>query len=453
MKSFTLRDALAAVNGRFFGDGAALDREITRVTSDSRAAGPGALFIALKGSRVDGHSFMAECVEKGAAGCLCEREPDEKERPAILVDSTVRATGALAAWHRSRFDIPVIGVTGSVGKTTTKEMIAAVLSARFDTHKTQKNLNNELGVPWTLLRLDDNHQVSVVEMGISDFGEMRRLTAMVRPTVAVFSVIGDAHLEFLVDRAGVLRAKAEMFEGMGPECLAVLNGDDALLRECHPDMRRVTYGLGADCDVRGEDVQNLGEDGMRFTVRHAGGAFEAHIPAFGSHLVYAALAAAAVGLELGMTGEEIARGIAGYETVGDRARIIHAGPITVVSDCYNANPNSCRAALDSLMKLKAERRLCVLGDMLELGPATAELHRGVGEYAVRAGVDRVVACGPLARHIADGAIAAGGDALYFEDKAKLLAALPEIIRDGDCVLVKASHSMAFEEIVEKLTSA
>ncbi len=451
MKPFTLRDALNAVNGRYFGNEAALDSDIDRVTSDSRTAGTGALFIALKGTRVDGHDFMAGCIRAGAVACLTEREPTPQERPAIQVDSTLRATGALAAWHRARFAIPVIGITGSVGKTTTKEMIAAVLSQRFNTHKTQKNLNNELGVPWTLLRLDNGHQVSVVEMGISDFGEMRRLTHMVRPTIAVFSVIGDAHLEFLGDRDGVMRAKGEIFEGMDENGLAVLNGDDPIQRKCHPNMRRVTYGLGEGCDVRGSDVRNLGEDGMRMTVRHSGGTFEVAIPAFGSHLASAALAAAAVGLELGLTGEEIARGVAQYQTVGDRARVIHAGDMTIVSDCYNANPNSCQAAVDSLMQLEGKRRVCVLGDMLELGPRTEELHHGVGEYAAKAGVDLVIGCGPLSRAIADGAKAAGSDVLYYEDKARLIAALGDILRPGDCVLVKASHSMAFEEIVNRLT--
>ena len=451
MKPFLLSDALRAMDGRYFGDEAALDREITRVTSDSRDAGEGALFVAFKGNRVDGHSFMAGCVEKGAVACVSERDPAENERPAIRVDSSLRAVGALAAWHRSRFDIPVIGITGSVGKTTTKEMVAAVLSEKFNTHKTRKNFNNELGVPRTLLGLDDEHDVAVVEMGISDFGEMRRLTNMVRPTVAVFSVIGDAHLEFLGDRAGVLRAKGEIFEGMDRDGLAVLNGDDALLAECRPDMRRVLYGQGENCDVRAENVRNLGEDGIALTIRHASGTFDAKIPAFGSHMIYAALAAAAVGLELGLTDDEIARGIANYRTVGDRARVLHANGLTVVSDCYNANPNSCRAALDSLAALSG-RRVCVLGDMLELGDATAALHGDVGAYAARLGIEKIVACGPLARHIADGAKAAGGDAIWFADKAALMAELDHIVRPGDSVLVKASHSMAFEEIVEALTA-
>ena len=451
MKPFTLKDAARAVGGRYIGDEAALDSTITQVTTDSRQAGPGALFIALKGNRVDGHDFMAGCLAGGAAACLTEREPREGETPAILVDSTYRATGALAAWYRSRFDIPVIGITGSVGKTTTKEMIAAVLSARFNTHKTQKNQNNELGVPWTLMRLEEAHQVSVVEMGISGFGEMRRLTHMVRPTIAVFSVIGDAHLEFLGDRQGVLRAKSEIFEGMDENGLAVLNGDDEYLRDCRPNMRRVLYGCGEHCDVRAEDVQNLGEDGIRLTIRHAGGAFPAQIPAFGGHMVYAALAAAAVGLELGLTGDEIARGLAEYHTVGDRARVVHANGMTVVSDCYNANPNSVRAALDSLAQLKGGRKVALLGDMLELGPEGAKLHRGVGEHVAALGVDLVVGCGPLSRNTVEGAEAGGAQALYFPDKPALLERLDEILRPGDCVLVKASLGMAFREIVERLT--
>ena len=450
MKPFLLKDAVNAVGGRYVGDPTALDSVVTSVTSDSRTAGAGALFVAFKGNRVDGHDFMAACLKNGAVACVTEREPGEGERPAIVVDSSLRAIGALAAWHRSRFNIPVIGITGSVGKTTTKEMISAVLSQRFNTHRTEKNFNNELGVPWTLLRLDDGHQVSVVEMGISGFGEMRRLTQMVKPSIAVFSVIGDAHLEFLGDRAGVLRAKGEMFEGMSEDGLAVLNGDDELLRDCKPNMRRVYYGCGGNCDVRAEAIKNLGEDGIELTIRHDGGSFHAKIPAFGSHTVYAALAAAAVGLELGMTGEEIARGIAGYQTVGDRARVIHVGDVTVVSDCYNANPNSVRAALDSLSALEG-RRVCLLGDMLELGPGSDALHEGVGEYAAKKGIDLVVGCGPHSQFTVRGAEAAGAKALYFPDKPALLAKLGELIRPGDCVLVKASQSMGFKEVVQRLT--
>ena len=452
MKPFLLKDALAACGGRYMGDEAALEREVTFVTSDSRTAGPGALFVAFKGARVDGHDYMAGCLEKGAVCCISEREPAAGETPCIVVDSSLRAIGAIAAWHRSRFDIPVVGITGSVGKTTTKEMIASVLGQRFNTHRTEKNFNNELGVPWTLLRLEDQHQVSVVEMGISGFGEMRRLTQIVRPTVAVFTVIGEAHLEFLGDRAGVLRAKGEIFEGMGPDGLAVLNGDDDLLVNCHPNMRRVLYGRGAHNDVRAEDIRPEGAEGIRFTVRHPGGAFEARVPGYGVHLVNAALAAAAVGLEFGLTGDEIAAGLANYHTVGDRARVVEAGDITVIADCYNANPTSVRAAIDSLSRMEG-RKVCVLGDMLELGEEKELLHRGVGEYAVRGGADLVIGCGPLSRNTVEAAREAGGEAMWFETKEAFLAREAEILRPGDRVLVKASLSMAFKQIADGLVAA
>ena len=451
MKHFTVRDAVKAVDGTFFGTQEQLDREISFVTSDSRTAAEGALFVAFAGARADGHDYMAACLGKGAACCMGEREPAPSEQPCIRVDQSLRAIGALAAWHRRRFDIPVVGITGSVGKTTTKEMTAAVLSARFTTHKTEKNFNNELGVPQTLLRLDDAHEAAVVEMGISDFGEMHRLTEMVRPTIAVMSVIGDAHLEFLGDHAGVLRAKGEIFDSMSPDDLAVLNGDDAMLRDFFPKTRRLTYGLREGSDFRAFDVRSLGGEGILCRIAHHGGSFEAHIPAFGQHMVYAALAGTAVGWALGMTDEEIARGIAGYRTVGERARVIRTGRYTVVSDCYNANPSSVAAALESLRLLEG-RRVCILGDMLELGARSRELHAQAGAKAAACGVDLILACGPLAKDIEAGAAAAGGRTMWFGDKAALMEALPGLLEDGDNILVKASHSMAFEEITAALTA-
>ena len=451
MKHFTIRQLVEATGGRYVGDASALDREITFVTSDSRQAAPGALFVAFVGARVDGHSFMAQCIGHGAVCCLSEREPSESECPCVQVDSSLRAIGALAAWHRSRFDIPVVGITGSVGKTTTKEMVAAVLSARFHTHRTEKNFNNELGVPQTLLKLDDRDEVSVVEMGISDFGEMRRLTNMVRPTIAVISVIGDSHLEFLGDHAGVLKAKGEIFESMQPGQLAILNGDDETLKDFTPPTRKVTYGLNPNNDFVAENVVNLGVDGIRCMIRHDGRAFEAKIPAFGVHMVYAALAGAAVGASLGMTDAEIAEGIARYRTVGERARVIRTPCVTVLSDCYNANPSSTGAALESL-KMLSGRRVCILGDMLELGENAAALHEQVGRRAAESGVELLLACGELSRNICKGATDAGCRAVWFESRDELIRALPEWIHDGDSILVKASHSMAFEEITRVLTA-
>lgn len=449
MKSFTIRQLVEATGGRYFGENTELEKEISFVTSDSREAAPGALFVAFVGARVDGHSFMEQCLSKGAVCCLSEREPKAGEMPCVQVESTLKAIGALAAWHRKRFDIPVVGITGSVGKTTTKEMIAAVLSARFETHKTQKNFNNELGVPQTLLKLGDEHEVSVVEMGISDFGEMSRLTRMVRPTVAVLSVIGDSHLEFLGDRAGVLRAKGEIFESMGPDQLAILNGDDAMLKDFMPPTKRLTYGMGKDNDFVAENVENLGVDGIRCTISHDGQSFEALIPAFGVHMVYAALAGAAVGASLGMTDAQIAEGISRYQTVGERARVIRTEKLNVLSDCYNANPSSTGAAIESL-KMLSGRRVCILGDMLELGENAVALHAQVGERAAASGVDLVMTCGELSKHTSDAAKAAGGEAVWFESRDALIEALGSWIHPGDSILVKASHSIGFEKVTDAL---
>lgn len=287
-------------------------------------------------------------------------------------------------------------------------------------------------------------------MGISDFGEMRRLTNMVRPTVAVMSVIGDSHLEFLGDRDGVLRAKAEIFESMSDDQLAILNGDDAHLKNFYPHTKRLTYGMNEGNDFVAKDVQNLGVDGVRCTIHHHGRSFEVRIPAFGVHTVYAALAGATVGWALGMTDAEIAEGVSRYRTVGDRARVLNTEKLTVISDCYNANPSSTAAALDSL-KMLSGRRVCILGDMLELGENTAALHAQVGARAAQTGVDLIIACGELSKNTFEGAKAAGGNAVWFAAKPELIAALPELIQAGDSILVKASHSCAFEEITEILT--
>ena len=450
MRAFTVGDALRAAGGRYFGNPEALSRAILGASSDSRSVGAGTLFVAYKGARVDGHDFMAACLRSGAACCLSEREPrDAGETPCIVVDSTLRAVAAVAGAYRDLFDIPVVGVTGSVGKTTAKEMIWAVMNRRFRTHKNRMNFNNEISLPLMLLDMPQDAQAAVMEMGISNFGEMTRLARMVRPTLAVMTNIGDAHLEFLHDHAGVLRAKTEVFDHMCGAGLAVLNGDDETLRTYDCPVEKITFGRGDWNDFHAVDVENLAGDGMRMTICHHGARLPVEIPAFGAHMVYAALMGAAVGWALGLSDAEIAAGIASYETVGNRARLIEADGFTIFSDCYNANPNSTASALDSLCTLPG-RRVCILGDMLELGPDSPRLHRETGARAVRNGVRLVIACGKLARDIYEGARDAGGDARYYADREALGAELRELIRPGDCVLVKASHSMAFENVVEAL---
>ena len=442
MRNLTAAVVLSVTGGT--ANGPLPSEEFTSVTTDSRTIRPSCLFAAIPGARVDGHDFIGQAAEMGARCVLCQRFADAPIAQ-IRVPDTQAALRALAGWYRGQFAIPFVGVTGSVGKTTAKEMIASVLSARFDTLKTEKNFNNELGVPLTLFRLREEHQAAVVEMGISGFGEMTRLTEMVRPDIGVFTLIGDAHLEFLGDRAGVLRAKGEMVSGMPEAGVVIANGDDGLL--CRHDFgrRTVLFGKGENCDLRAVDIAPEGSEAMRCTILAGSRRIPVRIPAFGDHMVYAALMGAAVGLELGLTDDEIARGVAAYETVGSRGRVIETGCIAIVDDCYNANPTSVKSAVESLAHLDG-RPVAILGDMRELGPASAALHRETGAFAA-ARCAAVIACGPEARELAAGA---GPDTPWFADVDSLIGALGSLVRPGDAVLVKASRAMGFERVTEAL---
>lgn len=418
--------------------------EITAIVTDSRAVVPGCLFAAIPGARVDGHDYISSAREMGAMCVLCSHFVPV-EIPQIRVSDTQAALRSIAAFYRSMFAFPFIGVTGSVGKTTAKEMIAAVLSARFKTLKTEKNFNNELGVPLTLFRLKEEHEAAVVEMGISNFGEMTRLADMVHPNIAVFTLIGDAHLEFLGDRSGVLKAKAEILSGMPEDGVVIVNGDDLHLKNFDFGRRTVRFGLGEDCDIRAINIVPDGTSGMRCTIQAGERELSVQIPAFGQHMVYAALMGAAVGMELGLSDAELAAGIAAYETVGSRGRIVRSSGLTILDDCYNANPTSCRSSLESLAALPG-RKVAILGDMLELGEGGPVLHRDLGEYAASLGI-RVIACGLLSRNTADGA---GEDASWYPDTDSLLAEVLSLVKPGDCVLVKASHAMNFDAVVKVL---
>ena len=416
--------------------------EITSITTDSRTAEPGCLFAAIPGARSDGHDHLLQAAEKGACCALCQR-PVAAPVPQIIVPDTQTALRALAAWYRAQFHLPVVGVTGSVGKTTAKEMIASVLSVRYETLRTEKNFNNELGVPLTLFRLREEHEAAVVEMGISGFGEMTRLAEMVRPQIGVYTLIGDAHLEFLGSREGVLRAKGEMAPFIDPEGAVVVNGDDPLLREHDFGRRKILFGLGEHCAVRAVDVAAEGTAAMRCTALAQSRRIPLYIPAFGDHMVYAALIGVAVGVALGLTDEEIAAGVAAYETVGSRGRVIEVGTLHILDDCYNANPTSMKSALESLARLPG-RHVAVLGDMRELGPVSPALHRQVGELAQDMGA-ALIACGPEAE-----SMATLPGAVWYPDRQALIDALPQLIRPGDAVLVKASRAMGFEAVADAL---
>ena len=437
MKDMTVFSAAEAAGGRLVN--CPLDLPLAGGVIDSREAGPGLMFCALPGERADGHEYMRSALEKGAACCLATHVPEGVTGPVVLVDDVRSAMAKIAGACRDRLGIPVVGITGSSGKTTAKEMCAAVLSQKYNTLKTEKNFNNELGVPLTLFRIGPEHGAAVVELGINHFGEMRRLGAMARPDIAVYTLIGRSHLEALGDLDGVLRAKGELVEHMPPDGMLIVNGDDEKLAAWRPARRKLTFGLGEGCDVRGVGFAPRGAEGSALTVLAGERRIELFLPAYGRHLAYAALAAAAVGIELGLSDGQIAAGAADYAPVGRRARIIETPSLTVIDDCYNANPDSVKMAIASAGALGG-RLVCILGDMLELGELSEQMHREVGEAARAAGALLLTA--------GERSAAMGGE--HFASKAELISALPRLLKRGDRVLVKASHSMAFEEISDAL---
>lgn len=426
--------------------------EITGAVLDSRKVEPGYAFFATRGEKVDGHSFISQVVEKGAALVICEERP-EVEVPYILVENTLEALKTVAAFYREQLSIPIVGITGSVGKTSTKEMIAATLGARYHVLKTQGNFNNEVGLPLTILSIRKEHEAAVVEMGISDFEEMHRLSRIAKPDVCVITNIGQCHLENLGDRDGVLRAKTEIFDYMSPNGYVVLNGDDDKLVTVQQVQGRKPFFFGLEQEesksVYATDIQSRGLFGSEFQMVLFGKRMAAAVPLPGQHMVINALAAGCVGHLLGMNNDEIVRGIACVQATGGRSNILRLEDKTVIDDCYNANPVSMKSAVDLLMMAQG-RKAVILGDMFELGADEAALHREVGRYAAMAGVDRMIFIGGLAKEMFEGAVAGQATAKYYPDKAAFFAAhTPQDLEDMT-VLVKASHGMHFEEIVEWL---
>ena len=446
MKKFTLGEIACACGGKFVGNDSDKNIEITSVERDSRQIKDGSLFLAIRGERVDGHDYIEKCFASGAVCAVCEKAPDNATKPYILVDSTLEAVKKIAKAYRQKFDIPVVGVSGSVGKTSTKEMLYAVLSQKYKTHKTQGNLNNELGVPLTLLSMPEDTQAAVIEMGISDFGEMTRLSEMVQPTICVLTIIGCCHLENLGDRDGVLKAKTEMFKNAAENAEYILNGDDDKLYSVTEVNGKtpVYFGFASDNDYYAEDIENNGEGGISCTLCFDNTRLNVTIPAIGSYMVSNALAAVAAGKLLGLSDEQLVNGVQSYKTVGSRANVINTGKIRIIDDCYNANPTSVKASLDTLVNFSG-RKVAILGDMKELGADELKLHLETGKYAKDKGVDLVIAAGPLAKELAKGA-----DGEWFESVEQVKNAIPALINEGDTVLVKASHSMHFEDIVDFL---
>ena len=446
MMPCTAREICAAVGGTLLQDSGA---PVTGVTTDSRAVQPGQLFIPLVGERFDGHASISKALDGGAAGCLTAREPETllPGKLYIQVADTRLALKALASWYRNKFDLPVVQVTGSAGKTTTKEMIASVLSQRYNTLRTEGNFNNDIGAPLTLLRLMPEHQAAVIETGMNHFGEIRYLGEMVRPDIAVITNVGDAHIENLGNtRQGILRAKCEIFENLTPEGIAVLNGDDELLNTVTLPQTILRCGVGDGCDVRVTDIDDRGLEGVACTVTIEGECYRLTTSAPGRYMIYPMAMAAAIGRRLGLTREEIAAGVAAYTTVGSRMHLIRLpGERLVIDDCYNANPQSMAEGLRMLAASPAQHRVAVLGDMGELGQLTAQAHRDMGALTRRLGLT-AVAVGEKMHALTE----TDPQAQWFATVEEAMPAIRQLFTPGTAVLVKASHAMHFERIVKEL---
>lgn len=450
MKAMSLREITAAVGGTYYGDESKLVLEVTGVAIDSRKVLEGYLFVPLKGARVDGHTFIPQVMESGALCTLTEQELPEATYPYIQVPSCEQALKDLAEHYRKALDIKVVGITGSVGKTSTKEMIASVLSQKYNVLKTAGNFNNEIGLPLTIFNIRKEHQIAVLEMGISDFEEMHRLAKMARPDICVITNIGLCHLENLIDRDGILKAKTEMFDYMQSGASIILNGDDdKLITVKEKGYAPLYFGLSADRDAYATDIRSLSLRGTACTLHMGGETLDVTIPIPGHHMVYNALAGALVGRELGLGAEEIKAGIEALVPVSGRNNMIATDSFLIIDDCYNANPVSTCASLNVLATADS-RKVAILGDMFELGEKEKELHFGVGAHAAEQEIDLVICIGELSEETARGVRYQGGNAVHFSAKAEFFEKGMPLLQKGDTVLVKASHGMEFPEIVETL---
>ena len=465
MRGMTLRAMAKACNGKYYGSEANLDKEVTDITTDSRKVVKDGLFIAICGERTDGHKYIDGCFEAGALCVISEKELPEQENSYIKVKSSLQALKDLALLYRNNLDIKVVGITGSVGKTSTKETISYVLEEKYKVLKTEGNFNNEIGLPLTVFRLRDDDEIAVLEMGISDFGEMERLSQIAQPDIGVITNIGLCHLENLKTRDGILKAKTEMFHNLKPDGTAILNGDDDKLITIDEvnNKRPVIFGISYKDDVYASDIKNLGLDGTSFVInglKCADGdrAFEVTVPVPGHHMIYNALAAACVGAQLGLSSIQIRDGISKLKTIAGRNNIIKTDNYTIIDDCYNANPVSMKASVD-VVDMALGRKVCILGSMFELGDNEKNLHYDVGQYVGAKSIDVLITIGDLARHIAMGAadyrethyesydcsVHSYDTIEEFENEAG------QLLKKGDNILVKASHGMHFSNIVDMLS--
>lgn len=457
MKKITIREIIKATGAQMIAQGdmeAALGKEIWHVTQDSRETKEGTLFVARIGEVRDGHDFLPQCFENGVTACLSQKvAAPQNGAILLLVPDTGKALLDLAAYYRDLFDIPYIGITGSVGKTTTKDLIASVVSQKYDTLWTEGNYNNEVGVPLTIFRIEEHHQAAVIEMGMNHFGEIDRLAAVVRPQIGVISNVGVAHIGLLGSRENILKAKCELFGHMDETGVAILNGDNDMLQTLEGKLKQKVRWFGVENrrDFYADEIQVVGLDQTKCTLHTPIGSVSVTIPIPGAHMVLNALSAAAVGVELGLSLEQIQKGINTFTPTKKRMTLMKdVNGLTILNDSYNANPVSMKSALDVLANAEG-RKVAVLGSMGELEEYAPDMHREVGAYAAQKGVGLLFCIGEWNEFLAEGAKKGGIPQVYCYDTQEAFweEGLP-LIEKGDTVLVKASKYVGLFRTVDKL---
>ncbi len=435
-----------------FGQKPDFEAEINKVVTDSRKADDRSLFVAIKGDNFDGNEFAAKALENGAVAVLVSRvcdgvDPDK----TIVVEDTKRALIKIGGLYRNRFDIPFVGITGSVGKTTTKEFTAAVLAEKYNVHKNQGNQNNEIGVPNTMFALKDEHEICVVEMGMSGLGEIHDLAVEVKPCAAIITSVGVAHIQYLGSRENILKAKMEITDGMPDGAPLFICGDNDLLNDV-TDERLKVYRFGIvnpDCDIRASSIEQQGT-WTKFVITSPWGEYSAAIPLVGSHNVLDALAAFSLGCSMGVEPDKAAQALSKYVAVGMRQNAFAHNGMTIVGDCYNCSPDSLKASVLSLSSYPCEgRRILVLADMLELGPDAGKMHFECGEFIAKHNIDLLIGWGELTKQTIRGADSAGMErCCHYETKQEMAQQVMKAIRPKDVVWFKASLGMALDEVVE-----
>lgn len=442
-------------------EGAVLSRgtasTIKNFCSDTRILKKNDMFLSLKSEINDGIQYIKEALTKGAMGCITEYEIPHKileennDKTIIRVKNIIKTVQKIAEYKRSLYDIPVIAITGSVGKTSTKDIVASVVAQKYNVSKTQGNYNNHIGVPLTILNWKENTEVAVVEMGMNHLGEISELAKMVKPTIAIITNIGTAHIGILGSRENILKAKLEILEGLKKDGIIILNNDNDLLNICDTkEYKKITYGIKNNSNYMAKNII-MDENNSQYEIKINNKKYEINVPIAGEHFIYNSLCAIIVGRETGIEENKILKGIKEFELTSQRNEIIEINNLKIINDYYNASYDSMAASLNVLAKINSKRKIAILGDMLELGEYTEELHRQVGKEVIKNKIDILLTVGKAARFIANEAKNLGMQGVYqFETNDECINKINRIVKKDDAILIKASNRMNFKEISQYL---